>query len=130
MIETLSWLCGREVMNQSVVSTFSSSIYTPDKYFVCKLFSLFCCLACFILLVSNHNYLSQKCFHSVSFFPLVYNELDSFGSLTVPGHLRINIFVFSRMSNYTDLLVIQSFSQIYKLFEICCWLSNFDLLTS
>jgi len=23
-----------------------------------------------------------------------YSELDSFGSSTVPGHLRINIFVF------------------------------------
>ena len=45
--------------------------------------------------------------------PLTYSELDSFGSSTVPGHLRINIFIFSRMSKYTDLSIIQSFSQIY-----------------
>jgi len=41
-----------------------------------------------------------------------YSELDSFGSSTVPGHLHINMFVFSRMSKYTDLLIIQSLFQI------------------
>ena len=30
----------------------------------------------------------------VSIFLKLYSELDSFGSSTVPGHLRINIFVF------------------------------------
>ena len=31
---------------------------------------------------------------SRSTFLVIYSELDSFGSSTVPGHFRINIFVF------------------------------------
>ena len=30
---------------------------------------------------------------------VLYSELDSFGSSTVPGHLRINIFVFPECQN-------------------------------
>jgi len=51
-----------------------------------------------------------------------FRVIDSSGSPSLKH------FCFSRMSKYTDLLIIQSFSQIYYLHEICCWLSNFDLL--
>jgi len=60
----------------------------------------------------NKSYLYINVFY---IFLSSYRELESFRSSTVPGHLCINFFCFSRMSKYTgtDLLMIQSFSQIY-----------------
>jgi len=76
--------------------------------------------------MSEHSFKQTFALSYVSYFVAVcqnlvllpkmtfwYSELDSFGSSTVPGHLRINILVFSRMSKFTYLLIIQSFSQIY-----------------
>ena len=38
-----------------------------------------------------------------------YSAFDSFGLSTVSGHLLKNIFVFFRMIEYFDILIIQFF---------------------